>query len=56
VLWENRQRRGGAGPLWKGLTDNYIPVVTQSAEPLANKIRPAKLMAWQKDAVPGELQ
>ena len=56
VLWENRQRRGEAGPHWKGLTDNYIPVVTQSAEPLANQIRPARLTVWQEDAVLGELQ
>jgi threonylcarbamoyladenosine tRNA methylthiotransferase MtaB len=56
VLWENRQRRGDTEPLWKGLTDNYIPAVTPSAESLANTIRPARLLSWQEEAVLAELQ
>ncbi len=56
VLWENRVGDGAGGtPLWRGLTDNYIPVLAFSREPLANCILPAMLCALHDDGVWGTL-
>jgi len=56
VLWENRLSPGPEGTsLWRGLTDNYVPVLAVSREALANRILPAKLYASRGDVVWGEL-
>jgi threonylcarbamoyladenosine tRNA methylthiotransferase MtaB len=50
VLWETR--RNG---LWRGLTDNYIRVVSQSDENLAQTIAPTCLIAVTDDGLLGVL-
>jgi threonylcarbamoyladenosine tRNA methylthiotransferase MtaB len=50
VLFE--QRSNG---LWSGLTANYIRVYTRSAEDLANKLLPVRLVELYKDGVWGEV-
>jgi threonylcarbamoyladenosine tRNA methylthiotransferase MtaB len=50
VLFE--QRSNG---LWSGLTANYIRVYTRSAEDLANKLLPARLVELYRDGVWGEV-
>jgi threonylcarbamoyladenosine tRNA methylthiotransferase MtaB len=42
VLWE-RARPTKGGPLWEGLTDNYIRVFTRSDADLWNRILPVRL-------------
>jgi threonylcarbamoyladenosine tRNA methylthiotransferase MtaB len=47
VLWETLERpANGAGPLWSGLTDNYLRVHTVAPAGLAleNRITPARLV------------
>jgi threonylcarbamoyladenosine tRNA methylthiotransferase MtaB len=39
VLWERQDSKGG----WSGLTDNYIPVQTESSDDLTNQILPVKI-------------
>ncbi len=48
VLWETLERpANGAGPLWSGLTDNYLRVhtVAPAGLDLENRITPARLVA-----------
>jgi len=48
VLWEAMERpANGAGPLWSGLTDNYLRVhtVAPAGLDLDNRITPARLVA-----------
>ena len=42
ILWE-RTRPSGGGPIWEGLTDNYLRVLTRSDADLRNRILPARL-------------
>jgi len=42
VLWE-RTRTTGEGPIWEGLTDNYLRVFTRSDADLRNRILPVRL-------------
>jgi threonylcarbamoyladenosine tRNA methylthiotransferase MtaB len=39
VLWERQDSKGA----WSGLTDNYIPVWTESSDDLTNQILPVKI-------------
>ena len=39
VLWERQDSKG----VWSGLTDNYIPVQTESSDDLTNRILPLKI-------------
>jgi len=51
VLWERRRR----GRLWAGLTDNYLQVVTNSADNLHNRLTTTRLLALQDDHLVGEV-
>jgi threonylcarbamoyladenosine tRNA methylthiotransferase MtaB len=49
VLWEALERpANGAGPLWSGLTDNYLRVqaIAPAGLDLENRIMPARLVAF----------
>jgi threonylcarbamoyladenosine tRNA methylthiotransferase MtaB len=39
VLWERQNSEG----IWSGLTDNYIPVQTESSDELTNRVLPVKI-------------
>jgi len=58
VLWENQVAAQGPShfPVWRGLTDNYIPAFVESDRSLANMILPARLMALRADGVWAEPQ
>ncbi len=58
VLWENQvEAQGPSGlPVWRGLTDNYIPVFVESSRILANVIAPARLVALRPAGVWAEVQ
>ena len=50
VLWERDAQHDENGTLlWKGYTDNYLRVTTQSSLPLFNQIRHAKLLTANQD-------
>lgn len=51
VLWEHRRRDG----LWHGLTDNYLPVVTDCPSDLHNRITPTRLVGEQNGFLVGEV-
>ncbi|MDY7075367.1 MAG: tRNA (N(6)-L-threonylcarbamoyladenosine(37)-C(2))-methylthiotransferase MtaB [Chloroflexota bacterium] len=51
VLWEQRRRDG----LWAGLTDNYLQVVTRTADDLHNQIIVTRLLAVQNGHLAGEV-
>jgi threonylcarbamoyladenosine tRNA methylthiotransferase MtaB len=51
VLFEQK-----AGPLWSGVTDNYIKVYAKSVTPLTNLISPVCLVNLREDGVQGTLQ
>jgi len=51
VLWEQRQRDG----LWAGLTDNYLRIVTSTANDLHNRLTTTWLLAVQNDHLVGEV-
>ncbi len=51
VLWENQDRAGR----WHGLTDNYLEVVTDSAESLHNQIRATRLAPRENDPLYGQV-
>lgn len=53
VLWEGRGQRQDT--LWKGLTSNYIRVMTRSDLPLANAITSTRLKTLDKRGVWGEI-
>ncbi|MDW8317692.1 MAG: tRNA (N(6)-L-threonylcarbamoyladenosine(37)-C(2))-methylthiotransferase MtaB [Anaerolineae bacterium] len=58
VLWEQVEPANGAGPVWQGLTDNYLRVHT-TAPPhldLANRITPARLLALEAGSIRAELR
>jgi threonylcarbamoyladenosine tRNA methylthiotransferase MtaB len=54
VLWEEARESDGQ-TAWSGLTDNYIRVVAESHERLANTIRPARLVSAGNGAVTAEV-
>jgi threonylcarbamoyladenosine tRNA methylthiotransferase MtaB len=54
VLWES-SRRGEFGPVWSGLTDNYLRVYAVSSENLANRQTAVQLVALTKGGLRGEL-
>ena len=51
VLWERRRR----DRLWAGLTDNYLQVVTNSADNLHNRLTTTRLLALQDNHLVGEV-
>ncbi len=51
VLWERRQ----SGGLWRGLTDNYIRVVTRSTGDLSNSLVPTRLVSARESVLVGEV-
>jgi threonylcarbamoyladenosine tRNA methylthiotransferase MtaB len=53
VLWE-RARPASGGPVWEGLTDNYLRAFTRSDADLRNRILPARLGGPAPSAGPGE--
>ena len=56
VLWERSVKRNGhAGPVWSGLTDNYIRVRTSTQEDLANRIALTRLTSIDGDCVLAEV-
>jgi threonylcarbamoyladenosine tRNA methylthiotransferase MtaB len=55
VLWESSRREEG-GPVWSGLTDNYLRVYTRSAAPLAKTLTPTRLVAQAKGGLQGEIE
>ena len=54
VLWES-SRPGESGPLWSGLTGNYLRVRAVSSEDLANKIIPTELVALTEGGLQGHV-
>ncbi len=59
VLWETLERpANGAGPLWSGLTDNYLRVqaVAPAGLDLENRITPARLVAIDGQALRAEVR
>ncbi len=55
VLWET-SRPGGDGPVWSGLTDNYLRVQAACPADLANRITPARLVALAGRALQGSVE
>ncbi|MGH2603172.1 MAG: MiaB/RimO family radical SAM methylthiotransferase, partial [Dehalococcoidia bacterium] len=56
VLWEQGTPADeSGGRRWEGLTDNYIRVVTRSAEDLTNRLLPTDLTGETDDALTGEI-
>jgi len=58
VLWETLERSAnGAGPLWSGLTDNYLRVhaIAPPGLDLENRITPARLAALDGEVLWGQL-
>jgi len=58
VLWETLERpANGAGPLWSGLTDNYLRVhaIAPPGLDLENRITPARLAALDGDVLWAEV-
>ena len=55
VLWESSQV-GEAGPVWSGLTDNYLRVHTVHPARLANTITPARLVALNRNGLLGQIE
>lgn len=55
VLWESC-RRGKDGPVWSGLTDNYLRVQAVSPAHLANTITPTRLVAWTRGCLQGQVE
>ena len=59
VLWETLERpANGAGPLWSGLTDNYLRVqaIAPAGLDLENRITPARLVAIDGQALRAEVR
>ena len=50
VLWEEARKANGS-TLWSGLTDNYIRVMGESAQQLANVVTLARLYTQEEDLV-----
>ena len=55
VLWET-SRPGDQGPVWSGLTDNYLRVHTCSAADLGNTISPTRLVALTRGGLRGTIE
>lgn len=55
VLWET-SRPGEDGPLWSGLTGNYLRVQAACLADLANRITPARLVALAGKALRGSVE
>ncbi len=55
VLWES-YREGGDGPVWSGLTDNYLRVHTRSSASLANRLLPTRMVTLSGNNLVGELE
>ncbi len=55
VLWET-SRPGEDGPLWSGLTGNYLRVQAACPADLANRIIPARLVALAGKALQGSVE
>jgi len=55
VLWET-SRPGEDGPLWSGLTGNYLRVQAVCPGDLANRITPARLVALAGRALQGSVE
>jgi len=51
VLWEQRRRDG----LWAGLTDNYLRIVTSTANDLHNRLTATRLVTMRNDHLVGEV-
>ena len=54
VLWES-SRQGEVGPVWSGLTDNYLRVFAAGSANLANRQTDVRLVALTKGGLQGEL-
>jgi tRNA A37 methylthiotransferase MiaB len=54
VLWES-SRPGDSGPIWSGLTDNYLRVRAVSSRDLANQLLPTKLVALTEKGLQGQI-
>ncbi len=56
VLWEEtRAATDGGLPLWTGVTDNYLRVLTYSPEPLAGRLTEVRLVGESQGVLWGEL-
>jgi threonylcarbamoyladenosine tRNA methylthiotransferase MtaB len=55
VLWES-SRRGEAGPVWSGLTDNYLRVHAASSAQLGNTITATRLVALNRNSLQGQVE
>lgn len=55
VLWESSRPEEG-GPIWSGLTDNYLRVYTAGPADLAGTLTPARLVALAGDGLWGEVE
>lgn len=55
VLWESC-REGEAGPVWSGLTGNYLRVHTTTCADLANRLLPTRLVALNRGGLWGEIE
>lgn len=55
VLWESQSMHPERGPVWDGLTDNYLRVYTANESDLANQITPVRVLSLWEDGVWGEI-
>lgn len=55
VLWES-SRQGSSGPVWSGLTDNYLRVQTTSTMNLGNTLTPTRLVGLTERGLRGEIE
>ncbi len=55
VLWES-SKAGDPGPVWSGLTDNYLRVQTVSAADLSNQETDTRLVALTENGLRGQLE
>jgi threonylcarbamoyladenosine tRNA methylthiotransferase MtaB len=55
VLWESSQQ-GETGPVWSGLTDNYLRVYTASSADLGNRRTATQLIALTRGGLQGQLE
>jgi threonylcarbamoyladenosine tRNA methylthiotransferase MtaB len=54
VLWESSRRE--AGPVWSGLTDNYLRVLTCSSANMENTLTPTRLISLVPGGLQGEIE
>ncbi len=55
VLWET-SRTSESGPVWSGLTDNYLRVHTASSQHLANTLTTTRLVSLTQGGLRGEIE